>query len=154
MPRESGVKQPAGVIQPGTATGPAVLRDPLHNKGSAFSERERDALGVRGLLPPRAESLDEQVARVMENVGRRAPSMTLDGRTHVPGQGKNCYIFPGVARYLNHPFTVSAALPAPFLMDSAAAPAARVTPPTIAPITCFVTSPAVAPLLFLPTSRR
>jgi malate dehydrogenase (oxaloacetate-decarboxylating)(NADP+) len=50
--------------------GTALLRDPTLNKGTAFSERERDVLGLRGLLPPHVASQDEQVARVLENVRR------------------------------------------------------------------------------------
>ena len=44
----------------------AVLRDPLLNKGTAFTESERDALGLRGLLPAHVLSLEEQAARVLE----------------------------------------------------------------------------------------
>src|ERR1044071_7674342 len=48
--------------------GMAVLRDPLLNKGTAFTENERDALGLRGLLPAHVLSLEEQAARVLENL--------------------------------------------------------------------------------------
>ena len=48
--------------------GMALLRDPLLNKGTAFTEAERDALGLRGLLPAHVLSMDEQVARVMTNL--------------------------------------------------------------------------------------
>ena len=48
--------------------GMALLRDPLLNKGTAFTEAERDALGLRGLLPTHVLSMDEQVARVMTNL--------------------------------------------------------------------------------------
>jgi malate dehydrogenase (oxaloacetate-decarboxylating)(NADP+) len=48
--------------------GMAVLRDPLLNKGTAFTESERDALGLRGLLPAHVLSLEEQAARVLENL--------------------------------------------------------------------------------------
>ena len=41
--------------------GLALIRDPDLNKGTAFSEEERLALGISGLLPPRVHSLDEQV---------------------------------------------------------------------------------------------
>nr|WP_199064542.1 NAD-dependent malic enzyme [Chromobacterium sp. ASV5] len=40
-----------------------VLSDPLLNKGTAFSEEERDALRLHGLLPPSVQTLEEQVAR-------------------------------------------------------------------------------------------
>ena len=40
-----------------------TLLDPLTNKGTAFSEEERDALDLWGLLPPHVETLDEQLER-------------------------------------------------------------------------------------------
>ncbi|HEY2816219.1 MAG TPA: NAD-dependent malic enzyme [Casimicrobiaceae bacterium] len=51
--------------------GVGLLQDPALNKGTAFSERERDALQLRGLLPPRVFSQDEQLARVLENFRRK-----------------------------------------------------------------------------------
>ena len=36
----------------GLPTGVDLLHDPVLNKGMAFSEEERDALHLRGLLPP------------------------------------------------------------------------------------------------------
>jgi malate dehydrogenase (oxaloacetate-decarboxylating)(NADP+) len=53
--------------------GVALLRDPLLNKGTAFTDAERDALGLRGLLPPRVSTQEEQLARVLENF-RRLPT--------------------------------------------------------------------------------
>ena len=50
--------------------GIALLRDPTLNKGTAFSESEREVLGLRGLLPPHVSAQAEQVARVMENFHR------------------------------------------------------------------------------------
>ena len=44
-----------------------LLQDPRLNKGTAFTERERDALRLRGLLPPRVFTLAEQHERIMEN---------------------------------------------------------------------------------------
>jgi malate dehydrogenase (oxaloacetate-decarboxylating) len=43
--------------------GSALLETPLLNKGSAFTERERKSFNILGLVPPRYESIDEQVER-------------------------------------------------------------------------------------------
>jgi len=48
--------------------GLALLRDPLLNKGTAFTEAERDELGLRGFLPAHILSMEEQVARVLTNL--------------------------------------------------------------------------------------
>ena len=52
--------------------GAALLRDPLLNKGTAFTERERDALGLRGLLPPHVLTLEEQATRVITQLAAAA----------------------------------------------------------------------------------
>jgi malate dehydrogenase (oxaloacetate-decarboxylating)(NADP+) len=51
--------------------GVDLLHDPHVNKGTAFTEKERDALGLRGLLPPRVSTLEQQVLRVLENIHRK-----------------------------------------------------------------------------------
>ncbi|MBV9459017.1 MAG: NAD-dependent malic enzyme [Bradyrhizobium sp.] len=53
--------------------GLALLRDPLLNKGTAFTEEERDALGLRGFLPAAVLSMQAQVERVLTNL-RTLPS--------------------------------------------------------------------------------
>jgi malate dehydrogenase (oxaloacetate-decarboxylating)(NADP+) len=45
-------------------TGYNILRDPRLNKGTAFSEVERRARNIEGLLPPGISSITLQVARV------------------------------------------------------------------------------------------
>jgi malate dehydrogenase (oxaloacetate-decarboxylating) len=44
-------------------TGFDLLNQPMLNKGTAFSEAERDAFALHGLLPPHDGTLDEQLAR-------------------------------------------------------------------------------------------
>ena len=51
--------------------GVDLLHDPVLNKGTAFSETERDGLGLRGLLPARVFTQEGQVARVLENIRRK-----------------------------------------------------------------------------------
>ena len=43
--------------------GPTLLETPLLNKGSAFTKEERSNFNLAGLLPPRYETIDEQVER-------------------------------------------------------------------------------------------
>ncbi|MBW2445869.1 MAG: NAD-dependent malic enzyme [Deltaproteobacteria bacterium] len=55
----------------GQERGVKLLHDPIRNKGTAFTEEERDEFGLRGLLPPRVDSVEQQVMRVLENVRRK-----------------------------------------------------------------------------------
>jgi len=55
--------------------GVKLLHDPLRNKGSAFTEAERDALGLRGLLPPHVHSIAQQEKRVLGNLRSRASDL-------------------------------------------------------------------------------
>ncbi len=55
------------------ASGPDLLRDPLLNKGTAFTEPERDELGLHGLLPPHVGSLEGQIDRRLKAL-RALPS--------------------------------------------------------------------------------
>ncbi|XP_039026085.1 NADP-dependent malic enzyme-like [Hibiscus syriacus] len=50
------------------ASGYALLRDPHHNKGLAFNDKERDAYYLRGLLPPAVISQDLQVKKMMHSI--------------------------------------------------------------------------------------
>lgn len=55
--------------------GTKLLHDPALNKGSAFTEEERDALNLRGLLPPHVNTADEQMKRVLGNLRRKSSDL-------------------------------------------------------------------------------
>jgi malate dehydrogenase (oxaloacetate-decarboxylating) len=46
--------------------GMDLLNNPALNKGTAFTEDERESFGLNGLLPPVIESLDDQVGRAYQ----------------------------------------------------------------------------------------
>ena len=46
--------------------GRQLLKDPFLNKGTAFTAEERRAFGIEGRLPPRIETLEEQIVRMYE----------------------------------------------------------------------------------------
>ncbi|XVE53762.1 hypothetical protein DITRI_Ditri03aG0028500 [Diplodiscus trichospermus] len=50
------------------ASGYSLMRDPRHNKGLAFTEKERDAYYLRGLLPPVVLSQELQGKKLMHNL--------------------------------------------------------------------------------------
>lgn len=52
--------------------GMDLIYDPLTNKGTAFTEAERDALGLRGLIPPAVKTPEQQLLRVYDNFRRKS----------------------------------------------------------------------------------
>jgi malate dehydrogenase (oxaloacetate-decarboxylating)(NADP+) len=66
MPIEQKADLPRGV---------KILHDPVRNKGTAFTEAERDKLGLRGLLPARVCSPAEQELRVLGNLRNKATDL-------------------------------------------------------------------------------
>jgi malate dehydrogenase (oxaloacetate-decarboxylating) len=70
--------------------GRELLLEPLTNKGTGFTQHERDTLGLHGLLPPRIFDLEGQLARAYENnlaagtpLGRYVHLTTLQDRNEV-----------------------------------------------------------------------
>jgi malate dehydrogenase (oxaloacetate-decarboxylating)(NADP+) len=53
--------------------GISLLRDPLLNHGTGFTQKERDALGLRGLLPATQLTIQAQADRVLTNL-RKLPN--------------------------------------------------------------------------------
>jgi malic enzyme len=51
--------------------GARLLRHPLYTKGTAFSQEERTAFGLEGLLPHAVSTLEQQSRRVYANVARK-----------------------------------------------------------------------------------
>lgn len=83
---------PIRVAQKNSRRGVELLHDPLLNKGTAFTAAERDALGLRGLLPPRVFSQEEQQVRVLENI--RKKNSPLEKYIYLVGlQDRNTTLF-------------------------------------------------------------
>ena len=51
-----------------TPAEPAVLNDPLRNRGVAFTPAEREALGLTGRLPSGVLTLEEQARRAWQQL--------------------------------------------------------------------------------------
>ena len=72
--------------------GVALLHDPLLNKGTSFTEAERDALGLRGLLPTKITTQAQQVERILTNIRRKTTD--LDKYTYLVSlQERNAALF-------------------------------------------------------------
>src|SRR5690348_2352889 len=55
--------------------GIEVLRDPSLNKSTAFTEEEKQALGIVGLVPDVTESEEQQLSRVMMQLGHKTTDL-------------------------------------------------------------------------------
>lgn len=88
----SEITNPRGKPVAAGQTGIELLHNPALNKGTAFTKEERDALGLRGLLPPHTSTQEEQVLRVMENFHRKLNN--LEKYIHMMAlQGRNETLF-------------------------------------------------------------
>lgn len=72
--------------------GKTLLCDPLLNKGTVFNEAERDALRLRGLLPPRVFSPAERSLHIINNL--RSKTTDLEKYLYLAGlQNRNESLF-------------------------------------------------------------
>lgn len=62
-----------------TLKGKEILSNPFLNKGVAFTKKEREALGLEGLLPPHVLSLEEQAKRAYEQYSARTTNLFKNG---------------------------------------------------------------------------
>src|ERR671923_2373109 len=69
-------EKPMTDVNPGIGKrGIEVLRDPSLNKSTAFTEAERQALGLVGLVPDVTESEDLQLRRVLQQLGHKTTDL-------------------------------------------------------------------------------
>ena len=64
-----------GTTPPGGPRGAEIFGHPLLNKDAAFTTRERDELGLRGLLPWRVATMGEQVELELEHLRGKQTDM-------------------------------------------------------------------------------
>jgi malate dehydrogenase (oxaloacetate-decarboxylating) len=66
MSFEQGHGTPEGPYVETDRSGYVLLNDPLLNKGTGFTDSERELFELHGLLPPMVATLDEQAARRLQ----------------------------------------------------------------------------------------
>ena len=69
-------RNPAAVTATvGPKRGIDLLHDPVLNKATAYTEAERQALGLVGLVPDATESEDLQLRRVLQQLGHKTTDL-------------------------------------------------------------------------------
>lgn len=79
------LQAPKPLRLPDERQGAEILHDPFFNKGTAFPSRERDRLGLRGLLPVGRLTLKEQLQRsylAFHRAGGTTPGSPKSKDTH------------------------------------------------------------------------
>lgn len=71
MPRAPAIDQAAAIVTATSPHGHSLLAEPLLNKDGAFTEDERDAFGLRGLLPAAVTTIEQQVQLELEHLRRK-----------------------------------------------------------------------------------
>lgn len=90
-------------------SGYTLLRDPHHNKGLAFTEKERDAHYLRGLLPPATISQQLQEKKLMNTIRqyqlplqKYTAMMELEVLLYMISNGIYFYLFIMVGPIFSH----------------------------------------------------
>eukprot|EP00045_Choanoeca_perplexa_P013833 m.158713 g.158713 ORF g.158713 m.158713 type:complete len:622 (+) comp16472_c0_seq2:77-1942(+) len=76
------VKKQRTTTIPDHYNGVSIMHDPYFNKGTGFSEREKDRLGLRGLVPPVTNAIEQQTERIysaFHKAGRTSPEDVEQG---------------------------------------------------------------------------
>ena len=74
LPRSVKSLRPSGILQV-PYTGAELLERPLLNKDTGFDESERQVFGLRGLLPPRVATIEEQVSLELEHIHSKSDDL-------------------------------------------------------------------------------
>jgi malic enzyme len=74
LPQSVKGLRPSGPLQV-PFRGPKLLERPLLNKDTAFDDGERNVFGLRGLLPPRTSTIEEQVNLELEHIRRKGDDL-------------------------------------------------------------------------------
>ena len=74
LPRSVKDLRPAGIMHV-PFRGAELLERPLLNKDTGFDDDERDVFGLRGLLPARMSTIEEQVSLELEHIRRKGDAL-------------------------------------------------------------------------------